>query len=309
MITVLAGGVGASRFLSGLVRVVPPEEITVIVNTGDDLNLLGLHVSPDVDTILYCLSGIQDIERGWGIRGETFRCNQRLGSLGIPNWFQIGDQDLATHLIRTELLRKGSSLTEATDELRRRMGIKTRVLPMSDGPVTTYITTNDGEMDLQRYLIATDWKSPVKAIQFKGIKTSWPTEDALNAIRNAHGIVFPPSNPFVSIGPILALNGMRSAVQKSKVVKIGVSPLIGDAPVKGPLHRMMDGLGFPRSVAGIAEIYKGLLNALVIDPTDARLSVEVEQRGIRPVVAEILLDQPARQKNLAQLIVKELNLT
>lgn len=309
MITVLAGGVGASRFLSGLVRVLPPEEITVIVNTGDDLNLFGLHVSPDVDTILYSLAGIQDTERGWGIKGETFRCNERLGQLGFPNWFQLGDQDLATHFFRTELLRKGHSLTEATEELRKGMGIQVKVIPMSDAPVSTYVVTEEGEIDLQRYLITTDWSSPVQEIKFKGIATSWPTEETLTAIRKADGIIFPPSNPFVSIGPILALKGVKAAIQRSRVKKIGVSPLIGALPVKGPLHRMMDGLGVQRSVVGIAEIYKDMLHSLVIDPTDAKLMGEVEKTGVYPLIEEILLDQPARQKKLAQFVVKELQLS
>jgi LPPG:FO 2-phospho-L-lactate transferase len=180
---------------------------------------------------------------------------------------------------------------------------------MSDAPVATHVVTDNGEIDLQRYLIATDWTSPVKEIKFKGIATSWPTEEVLAAIREADGILFPPSNPFVSIGPILALKGVKGAIKKNRARKIGVSPLIGGLPVKGPLHHMMNGMGYPCSVAGIAEIYKDTLDALVIDPADSKWMGDVEKTGVRPLVEEILLDQPGRQKKLAQLVVKELQLS
>jgi len=296
MITVLAGGVGAARFLRGLIDAVDQESITIIGNTGDDEEFLGLHVSPDLDTVVYTLADVVDPEQGWGIAGDTYTTLEQARRLGEEAWFLLGDRDMATHLLRTRLLREGRSLSEATAAVARAFGLRCRLLPMSDDRVRTVVTTDAGELSFQEYFVRRRWQDEVRALRFDGTETARPTARVIEAIAQADAVVVAPSNPLVSIGPVLAVPGIRDALRETTASVVAVSPIIGGRALKGPADRMLTNLGHEASATGVARLYADFLDVLVLDNEDASLAPAVESLGVRPVVTDtIMRDAPSRR--------------
>ena len=306
MITVLAGGVGAARFLQGLTRILDTERLTIIANTGDDLEIHGLHVSPDLDTLTYTLAGLIDEEKGWGLKGDTFNYLQMMERYGQETWFKIGDRDLATHILRTSLLKRNFSLTEVTREVCRRLGVQHEILPMTDDPVRTVIHSEEGVLGFQEYFVKRRFEVEVKNIVFKGCESARPSPSVLDAIRESDGIVFAPSNPIVSIGCIMSIKGIREAIDESRVGKVAISPLIAGKPVRGPADRIMRGLGIEPSALGIASIYKGLIDTLVIDREDSHLKDAIQDLGIDVIVTETRMDTLEKKTALAEITLRAL---
>jgi LPPG:FO 2-phospho-L-lactate transferase len=278
MIVVLAGGVGAARFLQGLVQVVPQERLTVIVNTGDDRDFYGLHVSPDLDIVMYTLSGMVDETHDWGIRNDTFQTMQQLTAYGNEDWFMLGDRDLATHVHRTQRLRQGKTLSEVTEELHRHFGLGMRILPMSDQPIQTHIQTPAGLLHFQEYMVKRRCADEVQDVIFVGASAAKPTPGVLDAIKDAEAILLAPSNPIVSIGSILSVLGVHDTLHEASSMAVAVSPIVGGAPIKGPADKLMSGLGMEVSAVGVARCYRDFLDMMVIDEQDARLLERVEER-------------------------------
>jgi len=300
MIVVLAGGVGAARFLDGLAAVMPPEQITVIVNTGDDHEFHGLHVSPDVDTVLYTLAGIVDRERGWGLAGDTFHCLDSLAALGEETWFRVGDRDLATHLARTERLRQGASLSQVTQELRCALRVPCRVLPMSNDPARTRLRTTAGLLAFQEYFVKLRQEPEVLATDFSEAAASLPAPGVLEAIGGCDGVMIAPSNPILSIGPILAVPGVREALRGTAAPVAAISPIVGGRALKGPTDRILTSLGLGASAAAVAELYKDFLDVFVLDQRDISWRPEVERKGMAAVVAQTVMSSPEARQSLAQ---------
>ncbi|MBX5491347.1 MAG: 2-phospho-L-lactate transferase [Chloroflexi bacterium] len=301
MIVVLAGGVGAARFLQGLVQVVSPEQVVVVINTADDCELHGLYISPDIDSVLYHLSGLADEARGWGVRDETFHALAMLARYGAETWFQLGDRDLATHLVRTRLLRAGHSLSEVTDALRRALGIGCRLLPMTDARVATEIETPAGWLPFQVYFVQRRAADPVRGVRFRGIEEARPAPGVLEALAAADGIILAPSNPVVSLGPILAVPGVRAALQATRAPIVGISPIVGGATIKGPADQMLRGLGHEVSPVGVARLFADCLSAFIVDRIDAALAPAVAALGVRPVIADTIMRGPAEKAALARV--------
>jgi len=272
MIVVFTGGTGGTKLVQGLQQVVAPEELTVIVNTGDDIEWWGLHVSPDVDSVLYGLGDLLSQDRGWGVDGDSFRCLERMKQLGQPGWFSLGDLDLATHLTRTAMLRAGRSLSEATAELAAKFGIRARVLPMSDQRVSTMLDTSKGTLTFQEYFVRERHQVDVQAVRFEGAEQARPAPGVLEAIASADAIVFAPSNPVTSIGPILAVPGIREALRQTSATVAAVSPIVGGAAVSGPAAQLMLMKGWPSTIAGVAKAYEDFLDVLVVDNADEEAS-------------------------------------
>jgi LPPG:FO 2-phospho-L-lactate transferase len=294
MLAALAGGVGAARFLRGLVRVVPPEDVVAIVNTADDDVFHGLHVSPDLDSVTYTLAGAEHPEQGWGLAGETFAAMDAIERYGVPTWFRLGDRDLATHLHRTELLRRGATLSEATEQIARAWGVRSRLLPMSDDPVSTRITVlpADGrttELRMQEWFVRDRCEPAVVSVRFEGVVAARPAPGVLEALEQADTVLICPSNPVISIAPILAVPGVRDLLRRRRSRVVGVSPIIGGAPVKGPADRLMKPLDIEVSCVGVARVYADVCATLVIDAGDASRAAEVEALGVRAVVADTLM--------------------
>jgi len=288
-ITALAGGVGAAKLLRGLVHVVPPEDLTVIVNTGDDVELHGLHVSPDLDIIMYTLASLIDEVKGWGIANDTFNCLEMLGRLKRETWFKLGDKDLAIHIVRTQLLRSGLKLSQVTAELCRMLGVKARLIPMTDDDVQTMVQTKHGILPFQEYFVKRGAKDEVLGVTFKGIEGAKPAPGVLEAISQADRIVLCPSNPIVSIGPILSIPGVRSRLREAEAYVVGVSPIVGGKTIKGPADRMMAGLGFEASAYGVAKLYSDFLDHLIIDKVDEALKERIEELGIAVTVTNTVM--------------------
>jgi LPPG:FO 2-phospho-L-lactate transferase len=293
MLVALAGGVGAARFLRGLLRVHDPGGVVVVGNTGDDLRMHGLAVSPDLDSVAYTLAGLADEERGWGLAGETWNVREALVRLGEPGWFALGDRDIATHLLRTRLLAEGATLTEATAALCRRLGVPVRLLPMSDQPVQTRVEVDgpDGPEDLgfQEWWVGRQARDPVRRVRFEGVERARPAPGVLEAIAAAGGIVLCPSNPVVSIAPILAVPGVRAAIQAAPCRVVAVTPIVGGAPVRGMADRLLPAWGVEVSARGVAGLYVGLADAFVLDAVDADQAGEVAALGLEPVVVPTLM--------------------
>jgi LPPG:FO 2-phospho-L-lactate transferase len=297
--------------LSGIVRVVPPPSVTAIVNVGDDTVLHGLHISPDLDTITYTLADMDNRETGWGIVGETWTVMEELAHLGGESWFRLGDRDLATHLFRTERLRAGDSLTEVTASLATRRQIGVRLLPVTDDPVRTMLTltaaTDLGpagtEVGFQDYFVRLHHDVAVGAVRFAGAEAARPTTQVLEALHEAEQIVVCPSNPIVSIGPVLAVPGVRDALTSRRQDIIAVSPIIAGAALKGPADRLMRELGTEPSVAGVARLYAPWVSTLVIDEADRDRAATVEAEGVRCIVAPTIMDTPGRAAALARVVI------
>lgn len=279
MITVLTGGTGGAKFVDGLRQIVPPEELTIIVNTGDDLRWWGLYVSPDIDSIVYMLAGKLSQERGWGVQGDTFFCLQAMGQLGQPAWFHAGDRDLATHIFRSKLLADGKTLSEATLEIATKLGVKTRVLPMSDSRVETRVLTPAGDLSFEEYFVQRWYQDPVEAVRFAGAADAEPAPGVIEAIRMADLVLLAPSNPVTSIAPILAVPGIREALLETRARIVAVSPIVGAAAVTGPAGALMAAQGFPVSIAGVADYYNDFLDLLVVDSQDALAAETLRKTG------------------------------
>ena len=304
MILTLAGGVGAARFLDGLVRVIPPNELFVIGNTGDDAEIHGLHISPDLDTVTYTLAGLADPVRGWGLHGDTFHNLEALRRLGAEAWFQLGDRDLATHIFRTERLRAGAKLSKVTREITAALGVKSTIVPMSDNPVRTMVETPAGLLEFQDYFVRRRASDAVRAVHFRGAEKSKAAPGLLKAITNADAVVFCPSNPIISIGPILAVPGIREALQRRRSPTIAISPIVGGRAIKGPADKMLRGLKMSVSAAGVARLYKGIVNMFVLDKQDEAEAAKVESLGMRTIVTDTIMSGLSKKKALARAVMK-----
>jgi LPPG:FO 2-phospho-L-lactate transferase len=289
MITVLTGGTGGAKFVWGLAQIVPPEQLTVVVNTGDDLTWWGLHVSPDLDSVMYALAGKLSRDRGWGYDEDSFRCLDRMRALGVESWFQLGDLDLATHLLRTQLLSSGKTLTQATAELCRAMNVKQRLLPMSDETVRTIVTTPEGDLTFQEYFVRERWKPAVLDVGFQNAEAVSTAPGVLQAIIHSELVLIAPSNPVTSIGPILAVPGIRDALRCTTAQVIAVSPIVGGAAVTGPAGEMLKMRGHSVSAAGVAEIYRGLLDVLIADSQDEAARGDIESKEIQAAFTNTIM--------------------
>ncbi len=304
MLAVLAGGVGAARFLRGLVQIVPTDEIVVVVNTGDDDVFHGLHVSPDIDTITYTLGNGINPDTGWGLAGDTFRVLGALERYGAPTWFRLGDADLATHLYRTERLASGSTLSEVTADIARAWGLGFTVVPMSDDPIATRLSTPDGEeLRMQEWFVQLRAGPEVTAVRFEGAATARAAPGVIEALREAEAIVVCPSNPIISIGPILAVPGVLEALQARRARVVGVSPIIAGATVKGPADRLLRSLGHEVSCVGVARLFSAWCSTLVIDEADEARAPQVAAVGTSAVVAPTLMTGPAEAAALARVVL------
>jgi len=305
LITALAGGVGAAKLLRGLSKVVS-EDLTIIVNTGDDITLHGLHISPDIDIITYTLAGIVDPEKGWGIKGDTFNCLDVLKKLGCEGWFNLGDRDLATHIHRTHLLKQGLKLSEVTSKIASSLGVTAQIIPMTDDRFQTKIKTDIGTIHFQEYLVKRGCSDKVLGVVFEGAEEAKPAPKVLESILEARAVIICPSNPIVSIGTILSVKGVREALQRTEATILGVSPIIGGAPVKGPADKIMSALGVEASAYGVAQLYKDLIDIFLIDLVDSALKEKIESLGIKAVTYNILMktydDEITLAKHILSLI-------
>ena len=281
MICVLSGGTGGAKFVDGLRQAMPAEDITLVVNTGDDLMWWGLYVSPDIDSITYVLSGMLSRERGWGVKGDTFLCLQAMGQLGEPTWFHTGDRDLAMHLLRSRLLAEGKTLSEATAVVCGKLGVKARVIPMSNSRIETRVDTPIGELSFEEYFVQRWYQDPVNAVRFAGASDAEPAPGVIRAITDADAVLIAPSNPVTSIGPILAVPGIREALRSTRGKIAAVSPIIGSAPVAGPAGILMQAQGLPCSIAGVAQAYEDFLDILICDTRDTQTAEAIRTNGLR----------------------------
>jgi len=301
MICVLTGGTGGAKFVDGLRRVIPQEEITLIVNTGDDLRWWGLYVSPDIDSNVYVLSGLLSRERGWGVKGDTFLCLQAMKHLGEPIWFNTGDRDLALHLLRSRLLAEGKTLSEATAEICGKLGVKACILPMSDDRIETRVDTPSGELSFEEYFVQRWYQDPVKSVRFAGASEAAPAPGVLEAIASADAVLIAPSNPITSIGPILAVPGIREALLAARGKIAAVSPIVGDAPVAGPAGILMTAQGLPCSIAGIAKVYEDFLDLLICDTQDAKAAEVLSEKGLQVQCTQTIMRSPEDKAALARV--------
>ncbi|HYZ06362.1 MAG TPA: 2-phospho-L-lactate transferase [Rubrobacter sp.] len=295
----LAGGVGGAKLASGLQDVLPPGDLSVVVNTADDFDLWGLHICPDLDTVMYTLAGISNPETGWGIVGESFETLNMVESYGEETWFKLGDRDLATHILRTFRMGSGETLTQATVGLSGALGVESAVLPMSDDPISTILDTPVGRLEFQEYFVRRGQSDEVLGIELRGIDDAGPTERVLEAISRADAIVFCPSNPVVSVGPILALPGMVEALASSSAPKVAVSPIVGGRALKGPADRMLASLGHEVSATGVARMYAGLVDGMVVDRTDEGERAGIEALGMRALATESVMRDAEGRARLA----------
>jgi LPPG:FO 2-phospho-L-lactate transferase len=303
MITALAGGVGAARFLTGLVQLIKPEDLTVIVNTGDDINLFGLHISPDIDIVSYTLSGSVNEEKGWGLKGDTFECLNMLKRYNQESWFNLGDKDLATSILRTKMLKKGFTLSQATVSVGAYLGLKMKILPMTDDRFATYVKTVNGTMHFEEYLVKRGAQDKVVGIEYVGVEQAKPALGVIEAIMNSELVIICPSNPIVSVGTILSIAGVREALKKTKAKKVAVSPIVAGAPIKGPADKLLSGLGFEVSAFSVAKLYSDFLDVFVLDNADAAEKSRIEALGLEAKVANTIMKDNESKIGLAKIVL------
>ena len=303
VITVLSGGVGAARLLRALSNVVDPSDITAIVNVGDDLVLHGLTICPDLDTITYTLAGLNNDELGWGLRGETWRVMDELGPLGGETWFRLGDRDLATHLYRSQRLSEGATKTDVTAELASRLGVGVRLLPVTNDVVATEFVTELGRLSFQEYFVRHHHDVVVSQIEIAGASSAQPTPEVLNALLEASRLIIAPSNPLISIDPILQIPGVREILLERRGDVVAVSPLIGGAALKGPADRLLGELGHAVSTLGVVDFYEGLVGTWVIDDADASLADQIRERGVRVEVTTTIMAESDNAQRLAKVVL------
>lgn len=301
-VVALAGGVGGAKMASGLAAVLPAENLTVIINTGDDFDHLGLRICPDLDTVTYTLAGLSNPDTGWGREGETWHFLEALAALGGPTWFRIGDKDLAVHVERTRRLRQGEPLSAVTRAIGLNLGLSVRLLPMSDDAISTLVETEEGDLGFQEYFVARGFRPRVRGFRFVGAEASHPAPGATAAIDAADLIILCPSNPWVSLDPILSVPGLRESIAGRPV--IGVSPIVGGTAVKGPAAKMFSELGIAPSAEAVARHYQGLLAALVIDSVDTGLADSIRSLGVEPIVRATVMHSPADRARLAAEILE-----
>jgi LPPG:FO 2-phospho-L-lactate transferase len=303
MICVLTGGTGGAKFVDGLAQVIPPEEITLIVNTGDDLLWWGLYVSPDIDSITYVLSGLLSRERGWGVKGDTFLCLQAMGQLGEPTWFHAGDRDLAVHLLRSRLLAEGKTLSEVTQAICAKLCVKARILPMSNSRVETRVDTPSGELSFEEYFVQRWYQDPVNSVRFAGASDAEPAPGVVEAIESADAVLIAPSNPITSIGPILAVPGILEALARGRGKVAAVSPIVGNAAVAGPAGILMAAQGLSCSIGGVAKAYENFLDILVCDRRDARAAETLRGNGLQVECAQTIMRSVEDKAALARTVL------
>lgn len=306
MIAALAGGIGAARFLEGLIHVVPQHQIAIVGNVGDDIEIHGLHISPDLDIVVYTLAGIVDPTKGWGFQGDTFQFQEMLRKYGYKTWFNLGDRDLATHIYRTNELRKGKLLSEVTTDLVRHFGLQIRLLPATDNRLQTYILGKNGYMHFEEYMVKRRTIPEVRGVSFRGARAAKPAKRVLKYIANAAGVIVSPSNPIVSIGAILAVPGIRTALRQTKAKVVAISPIVGGKTVKGPADKLMRALRMKVSALGVAEYYKDFLDTLIVDHVDKSLAPDIEALGIKSVVTNTIMKTKADKIRLARITLSEL---
>ena len=302
-ITALAGGVGAARFLTGLVQIIKLEDLSVIVNTGDDIELFGLYISPDVDIVTYTLAGIVDEAKGWGIKDDTFQCLTMLKKLGADTWFNLGDKDLATHIYRTNRLKQGASLSQITEEVSHSLGLNIKILPMSDDRFETRINTPTGSIHFEEYFVRRQFRDEFLGVEFVGQTSAKPSSGVLEAISDAELVIVCPSNPIVSVGTILSIEGIRTALQQTKAKVVAVSPIVAGATIKGPADKMLRGLGIEVSAFGVAQLYADFIDRIVIDTKDSALKERVEKLGLTVTVTNTVMKTLEDKVTLAKAVL------
>jgi LPPG:FO 2-phospho-L-lactate transferase len=304
VITALAGGVGAARFLTGLVELVKGKDLSIIVNTGDDIELFGLHISPDVDIVTYTLAGIVDEGKGWGIRGDTFHCLEALRKFNGETWFNLGDKDLATHIFRTNLLKSGLKLSEVTTRITRLLGVEAAILPMTDDRFETRVMIEEGSVHFEEYFVKRGAKDEVLGVEFFGADKAEPAEGVLESIKEAELVIICPSNPVVSIGTILSVKGVRDALRHTAAKKVAVSPIIAGAPVKGPADKLLRGLGFEVSAYSVAKLYSDFLDTFILDAADSAERDKIEKLGVEVKVTNTLMKSLEVKVDLARTVLE-----
>ncbi len=304
MITALSGGIGAARFLSGLIKLVNEKDLSVIVNTGDDIEMFGLHISPDLDIVMYTLAGIVDNKKGWGLRQETFHCLNALKKMDEA-WFTLGDKDLATHLFRTSLLQKGYTLTEATAKLCDVFGHNVAILPMTDDKFVTKILTQIGSIHFEEYLVKRGSRDEVLGVEYAGVENARPSAAVIDSINDSELVIICPSNPIVSIGTILAVNGVRDALRKTKAKKVAISPIVSGAPIKGPADKLLRGLGLEVSAYSVAKLYSDFLDTFILDTLDANEKSRIEKLGIEVKVVNTIMRNLKDKVQLARTVLEK----
>lgn len=303
MIVVLTGGTGGAKLIEGLAAEMDPAELTIVCNTGDDAIFYGLYVSPDIDTITYTLAGLSDAVKGWGIKDDTFVVLDQLRRLGNDAWFNLGDKDLATHITRTQWLCEGLKLSQVTERICRQLGVRSRMLPMSDERVETRVQTPQGEISFQEFFVKERWAREVSSVDFRGAELAKAAPGVLETIQRAEAIIICPSNPVTSIGPILSVPGIRNALEQTRAPILGVSPIIGAAAISGPAHKLMTASGFEASVVGVANYYKQFLDTLLISDKDRASGPVVEALAIAPVCTDIWMGSVADKRRLAREVL------
>ena len=298
-VVLLSGGVGGAKLAEGLLSVLEPDALTVIGNTGDDITLFGLHISPDLDILTYTLAGRVNRDTGWGLAGDSWHALETLGALGGADWFRLGDGDLGVHLYRTGRLRAGAGLAQVTREIAARFGVGCGIVPMCEEPVPTHIDTDEGALHVQEYLVLRRCEPVVRGIRWVGIEAAHPAPGVLEAIEASEVVLFAPSNPLISIGTILAVPGLRAALKTARAPKIAVSPIVGGQALKGPTAKMMRELGHPVSSAGAAAFYDGVVDRWVLDTVDADQATLVQGRGMRTAVLPTVMDSGEAKRRLA----------
>ena len=304
MIVALAGGTGAAKLLRGLARVTDPARLFIVGNTGDDLTWWGLHVSPDLDSVTYALAGLLDEKRGWGVRDDTFHCLEAMRRLGRETWFRLGDRDLATHLHRTLLLQAGGSLSEATGAIAQALGVRARLVPMSNDPVRTELRTTGGWLSLEEFFVRERCAPDVLEVVYRGAEAARPAPGVVDAIRTAEAVVVCCSNPVTSIGPILAVPGILEALARTPAPAVAVSPIVGGQAVSGPAGKLLAARGLDVSPLGVARAYRPWLDTLVMDGLDAAQAAALERDGVRSVVADALMPDGAAEARLARVVLE-----
>jgi LPPG:FO 2-phospho-L-lactate transferase len=302
-ITALAGGVGASKLLLGLYDVMDPRDLTIIVNTGDDILLHGLKISPDLDIVTYTLAGVVDQKKGWGLRAETFLALKHLAAYGCPNWFNLGDRDLATHIHRTAMLAEGKTLSQSADSIRIALGVKSRILPMSDTPIPTIIESNEGPLHFQEYLVKRRTEPVVKGIRFDNVESAQLAPGVLEAIREADRILICPSNPLISIGPILAVPQIRDELRAHRQKVFAVCPIVGGKSLKGPSDKMLAQLGHKPTALGVAKLYADFTGTFIIDPVDKSHSAAICALGMKVVILPTVMKTRTQKRKLASALL------
>ena len=303
----LAGGVGAARLLRGLTKLVPPQDLTIIGNTGDDFTLFGLHISPDLDTIMYTLADIVNETNGWGIKNDTHNTLNTLGKLGQETWFKLGDKDLATHLIRTKLLKEGTSLTQATAQLMKMHSLKTKLIPMSNQPVHTKIVSNRRTLDFQEYFVKNQTKDKVTNVIYEDADKAEPAPGIVKAINQAQRIIICPSNPILSIAPILAIPAIHRAIQTTKAHTVAISPIIAGKTIKGPAAKIMNTMKLDASAIGVAKYYRDIADKIIIDHADASQKNQIQKLGFKVTITNTIMKNLKDSTHLSRVALKNNN--